>query len=107
MNPSLDDVFDVEAFERMNRDAAARREMLWLQAMIKGERREARELEALEPKLRRRIAPVVSRHWRAERRARADPKAERELYEAIWDERLDHHIARFAGKACSCPECVR
>lgn len=103
----MHDDFDIEAFDRLCRNAPARRELLWLRAMSKGDRDTARELEGLEPGLRRRLAPVVTRHWHEQRRSSLGPKAEAALYSKVYDERSDHHLARFGGRACSCGECRR
>lgn len=103
----MHDDFDIEALERLCRDAPARRELLWLRAMSKGDRDMARELEALDPGLRRRLAPIVSRHWHERRAAGPCSKAEAELYDAVYDERSDHHLARFGGRACLCGDCRR
>lgn len=100
------DDFDVDAFDRLCRNAPARRELLWLMAMSKGDRATARDLEGLDSGLRRRLAPIVTRHWRERHAQRVGPRAEAELYQVVWDERSAHHLARFGGRACRCAECA-
>lgn len=94
----------IEAFRHVVRDVPARRELLWILAMMKGDHRTAREFEELEPALLPNLSPIVSRHWRA-RRLSPRPGTERSLFDAIWDERLEHHLARFGAGGCHCPEC--
>ena len=100
------DDFDVETLDRLARDARARRELLWLLAMIQGDLGSARDLEAVDPKLRGRLAPVVARHFRQERSRQGATRPTSELYEAIWTERYAHHAARHRGLSCACGECA-
>ncbi|MBK8998828.1 MAG: hypothetical protein IPM35_24150 [Myxococcales bacterium] len=103
----MQDDFDIEAFDRLCRDAPARRELLWLMAMSKQDRDTARELEGLDPGLRRRLAPLVTRHWHERRAHGLGPNGEAELYAAAYDERSEHHLAHFGGRACACGECLQ
>lgn len=78
---------DARALDLIGRSDELRRELLWLRAMEKRDRRSARELELVDPELRARVADV-------RRRAEAlDPRGAAEAYGAAYDERFEEALA--------------
>ena len=90
-----------QAIQRITQDDGSRRELLWLRAVEKGDERSRRDLEEIEPGLRRRM-----RHARARIEAAAEsdrgPTAGR-----LWDEMYARLIGgQQAAVACDCLDCV-
>ncbi len=96
---------EIRTQERLARDPQARRELLWLMAMLDDDQPRARELEGLDAGIRRRLAPLVSRCWHALHARNDGSTAGRELYARAWTERFAHHAARYRGVRCGCAQC--
>jgi hypothetical protein len=100
-------VWDPEVLRRITEDPAARRELIWLRAMAKADYDYARDIESVDPQLKKRLNDCLARVWR---RVRCDPSRRDggmvEVYEVSYDERWRHHSAHFAGIPCSCEGCV-
>ena len=80
--------------ERMCRDPAIRRELLWLRAKEKLDQETAQSLEEVEPALRDRMATLVAEF--VARGNRLDTPAEqREGFGRLQDERFDHYAVQF------------
>ncbi|MCC6899063.1 MAG: hypothetical protein IT377_08815 [Polyangiaceae bacterium] len=97
--------FDPAVYDRLARDAPARRELIWLLAMIKGDHQHARELEGLDSGIRRRLAPLMAKTWHQLRR-QGEGRGQGELYQRAFDQRFAHHAARYRAVSCACKECL-
>ena len=94
---------------RIIADRRARRELIWLSHMAKGDHENARDIERYDPHVRRRLAPSFARLWSALHACECgycNRTTGREgLYGLLFDQRWRHHAARYAGVSCACLDC--
>ena len=87
----------------------ARRELIWLSHMAKGDHANACDIERYDRHIRRRLAPSFARLWRAlhttECRYCNAGLGRETLYAILFDQRWRHHAARHAGVPCTCLDC--
>jgi len=98
----------VRALDRIARDPASRRELLWVRAVERGDVSTAASIERVDPGVSSRLEPLAMRVLECALPPADldDPAVRRELFLRIHDERFRHHCARFAGQPCGCIECT-
>jgi hypothetical protein len=98
----------VRALDRIARDPATRRELLWVRAMERGDAPAVASIERVDPGVADRLEPLALRILECALPPADidDPGIRRELYLRIHDERFRHHCARFAREPCGCIECT-
>ncbi len=98
----------VGALERIAHDPAARRELVWVRALERGDAAAAARIERADPGVKGRLERLAMRILECALPPADldDPGMRRELYLRIHDERFRHHCARFAKTPCGCIECT-
>jgi hypothetical protein len=93
----------VAALDRIARDPAARRELLWLRAKEKDDLETVRSLERADPGLGERLRPFEQKLFGDEGSCSRDRQ---DAYARLWTERLGCHAPELAAVACDCPSCA-
>ncbi len=98
----------VSALDRIARDPASRRELLWIRAAERGDAATVASIERVDPGVAARLERLAMRVLACTLPPADldDPAVRRELFLRIHDERFRHHCARFAGQPCGCIECT-
>jgi hypothetical protein len=90
------------ALDRIARDPAARRELLWLRAKEKDDLETVRSLELVDPGLGERLRPCVQKLLVDEGTCSRDRQ---DAYARFWTERVGFHAPELAAVTCDCPSC--
>lgn len=98
----------VSALDRIARDPASRRELLWVRAAERGDAATVASIERVDPGVASRLERLAMRVLECALPPADldDPAVRRELFLRIHDERFRHHCARFAQQPCGCIECT-
>lgn len=89
---------EIDALERIGLNPIARRELLWIRAKEKGDRRTARDYERMDPGLKARMQALLEQ--------RPEDRRPGDAYARLWHVRYDAHAGDLRSIACSCPVCV-
>ena len=89
---------DARIFEELVADPRARRELLWLRAKEKGDDRDAREIERVDPSV---VARLRAAGFDVDVRGDDERGGRRERFGRMMDERQEQHMERLAREAAS------
>lgn len=98
----------VRALDHIAHDPGARRELLWIRALERGDAATAESIERVDPGVADRLEPLALRvlECALPNTDMNNPGVLRELYLRVHDERFRHHCARFTRETCGCIECT-
>jgi hypothetical protein len=89
---------DANIFEKLIADSHARRELLWLRAKERGDERDAREIERVDPSV---VARLRAAGFDVDVGADDERGGRRERFGRMMDQRQEQHMERLACEAAT------